>query len=88
MSAGFVARRLRCVLSAPLGSTVRAVTRSQQSPVGDDDRAEASSVLRAVLEAVQSGEIEAEAGQATALRRRLEGAVAALEAGAGPPQRP
>jgi hypothetical protein len=41
---------------------------------------EAAAALRALLEAVDRGEIEAETPQARRLVRRLEGALAALEA--------
>ena len=49
-----------------------------------DDLAEAARLLRAVLDAVEAGELEANGGQAVALVRRIEGAVAALEAASGP----
>ncbi len=48
-----------------------------------DDLAEAARVLRAVLIAVETGELEATGGQAVALVRRIEGAATALEAAAG-----
>ncbi|GAC1603381.1 MAG: hypothetical protein NVS3B21_31930 [Acidimicrobiales bacterium] len=43
------------------------------------DLAEAAAVLRRLLEAVEVGEIDADASHALRLLRRLEGAVAAWE---------
>ena len=41
---------------------------------------EVAELLRAVLDAVARGELEANSGKAKALLRRIEGAAAALEA--------
>jgi hypothetical protein len=44
------------------------------------DREEAAAVLRRLLKAVESGELEAHSTRARALLRRLDGAARALEA--------
>ncbi len=46
-----------------------------------ETRHEAAQVLRGLLAAVKSGELEAESAHAKALLRRVEGAVVGLEAG-------
>lgn len=46
--------------------------------------AEAAAMLRAVLAAIEAGEIEANTPKARALVRRMEGAVAALAEAARP----
>lgn len=47
-------------------------------------RQEAASILKAVLEAVEKGELAAATPQARRLLRRIEGAVVALEATENP----
>jgi hypothetical protein len=49
-------------------------------PTDAPDPAEAAAALRRVLAAVDAGDLDAASSQARALLRRMEGAVAALEA--------
>ena len=51
------------------------------------DVAQAAQVLRALLDKVQSGELEAPGARGAAVRRRLEGALLGLDATAGGPHR-
>jgi hypothetical protein len=51
----------------------------------DQTAIEAAALLRAVLAAVEHGELDARSGQAKALVRRMEGAIAGLEAQAAKP---
>jgi len=53
-----------------------------ESRLRASDLSEASGMLRAVLTAVEAGELEAGSSRARALVRRIEGAAAALDAAA------
>lgn len=57
---------------------------ANMSEVKPDDLADAARLLRAVLDAVEAGELEAGSADAVAMVRRLEGAAVALEAAAEP----
>jgi hypothetical protein len=61
---------------------------SPRSPHGPDDTADAAMALRRLLEAVESGEIDADNPRARRLLRRLEGAVGECDWGAEKAQGP
>ena len=54
--------------------------KSQPNRAGQHTRREAARQLRAILEAIDRGQLQADSGLAKRMLRRIEGAITALEA--------